>query len=231
MMNITDTDIRSGLNSYADSIHSFPPPLDSITTAPSTPQHVGWTLRHRPILVGVTAAGVLVGAGVVAASGVFSSDTTSFVTNDCNLDTNEARLVASGTDSRDNSVEFSVINSPQGDASLLAVIDPTGQDSYETVGCGPEPGGAQLPAGRLWANASSTTIDGQATYLNLSGWVPATAVDAVITLNDRTRIEVQPQPDGYFLELITIAPDAGIDISNIAARAQDGTIVADRQQP
>lgn len=230
-MNITDTDIRNGLNSYADTIHSTPPPLDNITTTPATPLQAGTRRRHRPILVGVTAAGVLLGAGAVAASGVFSSDTTSFVTNECDLNMNDARVVASGTDSQDNNVEFSVINSPQGDASLLAVIDPTNQNSYEAVGCGPEPGGTQLPAGQPWANASSTTINGEATYLNLSGWAPDGAVDAVITLNDGTQVEVQPQPDGYFLELVTIAPDAGIDISNIAARADDGTIIAEHKKP
>jgi len=229
-MNITDTDIRNGLNSYADTVLSTPPPLDSITTAPTSPLHAGTRRRYRPILVGVTAAGVLLGAGVVAASGVFSSDTTSFVTNDCNLNMDEARLVASGTDSRDNRVEFSVINSPQGDASLLTVIDATGQNSYEAVSCGPEPGGAKTTAGQPWANASSTTIDGQATYLNLTGWVPAGAADAVITLNDQTQIKVLPQPDGYFLESVTIAPDAGVDISNLAARAQDGTVIAEREQ-
>jgi len=67
--------------------------------------------------------------------------------------------------------------------------------------------------------------------LNLTGWVPTGAADAAIKLNDQTQIKVQPQPDGYFLELVTIAPDAGVDISNIAARAQDGTIIAEREQP
>jgi len=225
-MNITDIDIRHGLNTYADMVHTTPPPIDIFTRA--TPEAVAPIRRRirRPVLIGATLATVLVGAGAAAAAtGVFSNDTSQFVGSVCGLDIGDARLVASATDSMGNLIEFSVISGATGDASIIASKSPGGTWDYDSTGCGPEPGGAQNPGGQARAGASALTLDGEATLIRIHGWIPQPATTVNVTFSDGTTVPIAAGADGYFLHLVTTAPNANTDIAHIKARAADGTII------
>lgn len=204
-----------------------PPPIDDLTRETIVSLAPRRRRASRPVLVGVTAVAVLVGAGAAAATGVFSDSTTEFLETDCGLDINDARLVASDTDSLGNLIEFSVISGPAGDASISASKDPAGIWTYDEAGCGPWPGGAEYPDGKPWAGSPALSLDGEATLIRVYGWIPRPATTAVITFSDGTEVPIAVGPDGYFLHLITTAPAADTDITHIEARAVDGTAVAE----
>lgn len=226
-MNITDDDIRNGLNNYADSIHTTPPPIGRLNREMATSLSPRRRLARRPVLAGIAVTGVLLGAGVAAATGIFSTDTTEFVESVCGLNIDDARLVASDTDSFGNLVEFSVINSPTGDTTIVGVKDPQGTWTYDEAACGPWPGGADNPAGRPWAGSPNLTLDGQATLISVYGWIPQPATTAVVTFADGTTTRIDAGPEGYFLRLITTAPNANEAITQIEARTANDTLVAE----
>lgn len=226
-MNITDDDIRNGLNNYADSIQTTPPPIGRLTRETAVPLSSRRRPARRPVLAGIAVAGALLGAGVAAATGVFSAGTTEFVESVCGLNIDDARLVASDTDSLGNLVEFSVINGPTGDATIVGVKDPQGTWTYDEAGCGPWPGGAENPTGRPWVGSPNLTLDGQATLIRVYGWIPQPATTAVVTFADGTTTRIDAGPEGYFLHLITTAPDANAAITHIEARTTTDTLVAE----
>lgn len=226
-MNITDDDIRNGLNNYADSIHTTPPPIGRLNREMATSLSPRRRLARRPVLAGIAVTGVLLGAGVAAATGIFSTDTTEFVESVCGLNIDDARLVASDTDSFGNLVEFSVINSPTGDTTIVGVKDPQGTWTYDEAACGPWPGGADNPAGRPWAGSPNLTLNGQATLIRVYGWIPQPATTAVVTFADGTTTRIDAGPEGYFLRLITTAPNANEAITHIEARTANDTLVAE----
>ena len=227
-MNITDDDIRDGLNAYADQIHTTPPLIATITRHVVTPVATPRRQRRRPVIAGIALAGVSLGAGVAVAAtaGVFSSDTARFVETVCGVNIDNAHLVASDTDTLGNLVELSVINSPAGDTIILGVKDPDGTWTYEQAACGPWPGGSENQAGRPWAGSPNLTLDGQATLIRVYGWIPRPATTAIVTFTDGTTTQIDAGPDGYFLTLITTAPNAHAEITHIEARSDDGTIIA-----
>lgn len=226
-MNITDDDIRNGLNKYADSIHTTPPPIGRLNREMATSLSPRRRLARRPVLAGIAVTGVLLGAGVAAATGIFSTDTTEFVESVCGLNIDDARLVASDTDSFGNLVEFSVINGPTGDTTIVGVKDPQGTWTYDEAACGPWPGGADNPAGRPWAGSPNLTLNGQVTLIRVYGWIPQPATTAVVTFADGTTTRIDAGPEGYFLRLITTAPNANEAITHIEARTANDTLVAE----
>ncbi len=226
-MNITDDDIRNGLNNYADSIHTTPPPIGRLNREMAISLPPLRRLARRPVLAGIAVTGALLGAGVAAATGVFSTGTTEFVESVCGLKLDDARLVASDTDSLGNLVEFSVINGPTGDATIVGTRDPQGTWTYDEAGCGPWPGGADNPAGRPWAGSPNLTLDGRATLIRVYGWIPQPATTAVVTFADGTTTRIDAGPEGYFLRLITTAPNANEAITHIEARTANDTLVAE----
>lgn len=226
-MNITDDDIRNGLNNYADSIHTTPPPIGRLNREMATSLSPRRRLARRPVLAGIAVTGVLLAAGMAAATGIFSTDTTEFVESVCGLNIDDARLVASDTDSFGNLVEFSVINSPTGDTTIVGVKDPQGKWTYDEAACGPWPGGADNPAGRPWVGSPNLTLDGQATLIRVYGWIPQPATTAVVTFADGTTTRIGAGPEGYFLRLITTAPNANEAITHIEARTANDTLVAE----
>ena len=226
-MNITDDDIRNGLNNYADSIHTTPPPIGRLTRETATPLSPRRRPTRRPVLAGIAVAGALLGASVAAATGLFSTGTTEFVKSVCGLNIDDVRLVASDTDSLGNLVEFSVINGPTGDATIVGTRDPQGTWTYDEAGCGPWPGGAENPTGRPWVGSPNLTLDGQATLIRIYGWIPQPATIAVVTFADGTTTRIDAGPEGYFLRLITTAPNANAAITHIEARTATDTLVAE----
>jgi len=146
-MNITDDDIRNGLNNYADSIQTTPPPIGRLTRETDIPLSSRRRPARRPVLAGVAITGALLGAGVAAATGVFSTGTTEFVESVCGLNIDDARLVASDTDSLGNLVEFSVINGPTGDATSSARGTHKARGHTTRLAAGPGPGAPRTPPG------------------------------------------------------------------------------------
>jgi prepilin-type processing-associated H-X9-DG protein len=224
---LTDDEIRTGLNRYADSIQSTPPPIARITGTPahSIPLRTG--RGRRAIFVALGSAGVLITAGAAAASGLFSSATADFVETVCGLNVADARIVASDTDGSGNLVTLSVISRPAGDGTILAVTDPDGQMSFESGDCGPWPGGSQNPNGRPWASSPSVTLDGQSTTVQLFGWIPRPASIADVTFADGHVEQIEAEADGYFLRLLTTTPNPDTEVTHIAARTADGSLVAE----
>lgn len=225
-----DDDIRHGLRSLAGSVQSAPPDI-------STVQHIRTVgpprglRRQLPLAAAAIGGLALVGVGGAAAAGVFRSDTTTFVEAVCGLDTSEARNVASGTDDLGAEVTLWVLSRPIGDAAVLAVQDPSGQWNYDTAACGPWPGGAQRPDGQPWAADPSLTIDNQAIYLRVYGWIPQPATTAVLTFADGTTVTAAAGDDGYFLQLITTSSPDGATLERLVALAPDGSSVAEHDVP
>ena len=57
-MNITDDDIRHGLNNYADSIHTTPPPIGRLTRETASPLSPRRRPARRPVLAGIAVTGI-----------------------------------------------------------------------------------------------------------------------------------------------------------------------------
>lgn len=226
-MNITDSDVRDGLSRYANRVHTTRPPIGVITGAALAPVAVTRRPLRRPILGGAIAGGLLVGVGAAAAGGIFNNDTTQFLEATCGLNTADARLVASDTDSRGFVIEFWVIKSPGGGASIIDSKDPAGTYGGGASGC--SPGGPAYPAGQPWSQATYTNLDGQPTLIDLYGWIPQPATTAIVTFIDGTTATVTAGPDGYFLHVLTVPANTNVGLAHIEARAEDGTLVAEHQ--
>ena len=207
--------------------------IDAPTTARTPAQERARRGRRarRPILAGTLAVGVLGGVGAVAASGLLDDNTRELVNSiDCNITTDDARLVATATDTRGDTIELWTLDAENGFGNLIVEKRPDGTWNGASMGCDAEPRSSALAAGQPYAVAPNLT-DNQATLIRLYGWVPQPASTAVVALSDGTNVTAAVDSDGYFLQPVTVAPNAGIDVTHIQAVNPDGAVVAERDLP
>lgn len=193
------------------------------------------TRRHRRSALRIAAAtitiGTLAGVGAVAASSLLDDNTAELVSSaPCNITTDDAHLAVSATDTRGDTIELWTLDAAHGFGNLIVETQPDGTWLGASMGCDAQPRSAALAEGAPYAVAPNLT-DQEATLIRLYGWVPAPATAARVTLTDGTVVTADATTDGYFLEPITLAPNAGIEVDRIEAVTADGTVVAQTLTP
>ncbi len=227
-MNHLDNNIRSGLATLADEMHSTPPPIHTITRLADTTAQP-WRRRRRPLLIAAITGTMVIGVGTAAAVSLLGDGAGKFVDSaDCGIHSKDARLIASGQDTEGTTIEFWIVQSPGGYGDLIVEKDQAGNYVGGMLGCGHEPSTVAHPAGQPWAGAPTVTSDTE-TLVRLFGWIPKPATSGVVTFSDGTTATVTPNSDGYFLDPITKPSDYNLGIVSIDALADDGTVIAHQQ--
>lgn len=184
--------------------------LEGIMTSANEKARAGEQPRskrlRKPLAIAGIATAIIIGGSAVAASTLLDRDTNKMISGaPCSLDSGDARLVASGVDGQNYTVEYWVVRSKGGEGDFVALKNAEGRWVGGSAGCGSYDKEFQ-PRTTPFAVAQ-WDADGKQTYLHLYGWAPGAAT-VVVTLGDGSKVNAVPGKDGYFLSLATLTADA-----------------------
>jgi len=182
---------------------------------------------RKPLVIAGIAAAIVVGGGAVAASTLLDKDTSKMISGaPCSLDSGDARLVASGVDGQNHTIEYWEVRSKGGEGDFIAEKNADGQWVGGSAGCGSYDADFQPRSTPL--AAASSDADARHTYLHLFGWAPG-ATSVVVTLGDGSTVNAVPGKDGYFLSLVTLDTtpqnQTGVDVAGMDLLDANGAVI------
>ena len=159
-------------------------------------------LRRGVVITGIVGALALTGGAVAATTLLDSTSNTIIDTMDCGINSKDATRVATARAMNGNSVDFWVIRSAGGSGDLVVERTPDGRPVARTLGCGritQHVRTADTPFAAMPRTADDKVLSG-----HLIGWVPPATAAVAVILGDGTRVDVTPEPSGYFLKEVTL---------------------------